>query len=68
MAGGVQGAVAGEISALKFNSDLMDADQHPARQQILPVAPYCFVSSQGEWMWVPPLSRAGYNHCVCWKS
>ena len=48
MAWDVQGAVAGEISALKFRSDLMDTDRHPSRKEILPVAPYCFVSSQGE--------------------
>ena len=42
MAGDVQGAVAGEISALKFKSDLMDTDEQPSRKEILPVAPYRF--------------------------
>jgi hypothetical protein len=46
MAGDVQGAVAGEIPALKFKSDLMDADRQPSRKEIFPVAPYCFLSSK----------------------
>ena len=47
MAGDVQGAVAGEISALKFKSDLMDTDEQPSRKEILPIAPHRFRSSQG---------------------
>jgi hypothetical protein len=39
-------AVAGEISALKFRSDVKDGDEQPSGKEILSVAPYCCLSSQ----------------------
>jgi hypothetical protein len=59
MAGSVQRAVAGEISAGKLRPDIWGATQKPSRKKVLPVTPDCFLSSQSKWMRFPPLSGPG---------
>src|ERR1700733_7161304 len=68
MAWNVQWAVASEISAVKFESHVMDFDRQPSCNEIFPVAPHCFRSSQCEWVRVSPFRGPGHDDCVWWKS